>query len=86
MTTQKPARTDGGAASSADGCAQRFDGPTVYGGLYRIAYYRDARGNPTARRAACGVELRDFDASGQCIHFAYCTLPHGLPRTRDEGD
>lgn len=54
-----------------DETQERIDEPTPNGGMYSIAYFSDAEGNPTTKENATRMEIVEFDRDGKQIHRTY---------------
>ncbi len=58
----------------ADETQERRDGETPNGGVYSIAYWQDADGNPTTKDKAVAAEIVEFDSSDEQVFRNYLTL------------
>jgi hypothetical protein len=53
---------------------ERRDGPTPNGGVYSIAYYMDASGNPVPKSRATQMKIEEYDRKGNSIHRTYGSI------------
>lgn len=51
--------------------SQRTEGPTINGGAYAIAYFRDENGNPTTKDQAHSVEIIEYNKNGKAIYSTF---------------
>lgn len=54
--------------------SERVDGATPNGGTYSIAYWKDAKGQPTDKAHAVAAEVVEYDLSDRAIARTYATL------------
>lgn len=52
-------------------CFERVDEPTPAGGVYFIAYFRDANGKPCCKDEAVHFEIIEFDKDNREIARTY---------------
>lgn len=53
--------------------SERRPGPTPGGGVYSVAYFRDAKGNPCPKDRAAQIEIIEYDENDQDIGRTYMT-------------
>lgn len=51
----------------------RTNGPTPNGGAYAIAYWQDAKGDPTPQERAVKAEIIEFTQQGKEVQRTYMT-------------
>lgn len=56
------------------GNSTRIDKPTPNGGVYSIAYWKDADGNPAQQAEAVAVEIIEFDANDRQVFRTYAQI------------
>jgi len=54
--------------------SERRDGATPNGGIYSIAYYRDADGTPTTKDQAAEIEIVEYAADGREVFRTYAVI------------
>jgi hypothetical protein len=54
--------------------SERIEGKTPNGGSYSIAYWKDAKGNPTTKDKAVAAEIVEFDDEDQAVNRTYARL------------
>jgi hypothetical protein len=50
---------------------ERINGETPKGGVYSIAYFQDAKGQPVAKENATAIEIIEFDENDRQIFRTY---------------
>jgi hypothetical protein len=50
---------------------ERINGETPKGGVYSIAYFQDANGQPVAKEDATSIEIIEFDENDRQIWRTY---------------
>lgn len=53
---------------------ERIKGPTPHGGIYAIAYYQDANGQPTDKPSAVAAEIIEYDDAGGVVWRTYAKV------------
>lgn len=53
---------------------ERKDEPTPNGGVYSIAHYKNAKGQPIDKKEAVAAEIIEYDSDGQEIMRFYMAI------------